>query len=45
MKFGILELLLIAGVFTLVFGTRRISVLKQSLKKCVREYQKSQSSG
>lgn len=45
MRFGVLELLLIGGVFVLIFGTKRISVLKQSLKKCVREYHNSQSSG
>jgi Sec-independent protein translocase protein TatA len=45
MRFGVLELLLISGVFMLIFGTKRISVLKQSLKKCVKEYHNSQLPG
>ncbi|WP_208976116.1 twin-arginine translocase TatA/TatE family subunit [Natronincola peptidivorans] len=42
MKFGFIEILLIAGVILLIFGPSRFGLVGRSLKKSVEEY-KSES--
>mgnify|MGYP001039791176 CR=1 FL=1 len=45
MKFGILELLLIGGLFLIIFGPKRIGQVGSSFKKSVQEVRSTLSEG